>query len=148
LSKSATFDKRRPFTAGAIIWQLAQVFWVGGLWVLHLGVLPALGHFGLAPVLIEDVGAQIATLLVGFCAFCVVMQGLVLIRAEGFAALWRDMRGQLLSVAVLDAALYGAVTSWAMDPLRLQLFCYLALALLGLALVVQPVPGRARKARL
>ncbi len=148
MSKSATFDKRRPFTAGAIVWQLAQVFWVGGLWVLHLGVLPALGHIGLAPVLIEDVGAQIATLLVGFCALCVVMQGLVLIRAEGFAALWRDMRGQLLSVAVVDAALYGAVTYWAMDPLRMQLFCYLALALVGLALVVQPVPGRARKARL
>lgn len=134
--------------AGAIIWQLAQVLWVGGLWILHLGVLPALAHVGLAPVLIEDVGAQIGTLLVGFSAFCVVLQILVLIRAAGFVALWRDMRGQLLSVALLAAALYGAVTSWAMDPLRWQLFCYLALGITGLALVLQQVPGRARKARL
>ncbi|EIK93992.1 hypothetical protein PMM47T1_23899 [Pseudomonas sp. M47T1] len=120
---------------------------MGGLWILHLGVLPALAHVGLAPVLIEDIGAQIGTLLVGFCAFCVVVQALVLIRSLGVGALWRDMRGQLLSMALLAAALYGVVTGWSMEPLRWQVFCYLALGLVGLALVLQPVPGRARQAR-
>lgn len=133
--------------AGAIIWQLAQVLWVGGLWFLQLGVMPALTHIGLAPVLIQDVGAQMTALLVGFCAFCVVLQALVLISGLGFAALWRDSRGQLLSMALMAAALYGVVTVGALDPLRWQIFCYLALGLCGVALVLQPVPARARQAR-
>ncbi len=147
MSKSATSDGRGPYATGAIIWQLAQVLWVGGLWVLHLGVIPALAHVGLAPALIEDIGTQIGGLLTGFCACCAVVQMLVLVSGQGFAALWRDMRGQLLSMAVLVAALYGGVTHWSPEPLRWQLFCYLAMGLLGLALVLQPVPGRAREAR-
>jgi len=147
LSKSAISEHRRPLDAGATLWQLAQVLWVGGLWILHLGVLPALGHIGLAPALIEDVGAQLGAMLVGFCGFCVILQGLVLIRALGVTALWREERGQLLSMALLVVALYGALTSWSADPLRWQIFCNLALGVVGLALVLQPVPGRARQAR-
>lgn len=36
-----------------MLWQFAQMLWVGGLWLLHIGVLPALGLIGLAPLLID-----------------------------------------------------------------------------------------------
>jgi hypothetical protein len=46
---------------------------------------------------------------------------------------------------------YGASQRWLPDALRLQLFCFLVLALCGVLLVLQPVPdgeaARARKAR-
>ncbi|WP_178082822.1 MFS transporter [Pseudomonas sp. BBP2017] len=147
MSKSNTSDRRRGFAAAPAIWQLAQVFWVGGLWMLHFGLLPALGQIGLAPLLIEDIGSLMASLLVAFAAFCAGVQALVLIQAQGLASLWRDMRGQLLSMAMLACVAYFALRVGMPGELRWQLFCYLVLGLAGLLLVMQPVPGRARRAR-
>jgi hypothetical protein len=147
LSKSNTSDRRRGFAAAPAIWQLTQVFWVGGLWMLHFGLLPALGQIGLAPLLIEDIGSLMASLLVAFAAFCAGVQALVLIQAQGLASLWRDMRGQLLSMAMLACVVYFALRVGMPEELRWQLFCYLVLGLTGLLLVMQPVPGRARRAR-
>lgn len=93
MSKSNTSDRRRGFAAAPAIWQLTQVLWVGGLWMLHFGLLPALGQIGLAPLLIEDIGSLMASLLVAFAAFCAGVQALVLIQAQGLSSLWRDMRG-------------------------------------------------------
>ena len=62
MSKSVIF-KRQPLRAGAISWQLAQTFWVGGLWLLHFVMLPALEKMGLAPLLIEEVDAALRPLL-------------------------------------------------------------------------------------
>ncbi|PWB31182.1 MFS transporter [Pseudomonas sp. SDI] len=147
MSKSATFERPRSFTAAAVIWQLTQVLWVGGLWILHFGLLPVLGKIGLAPLLIEDIGSLVASLLVAFAAFGCGLQVLVLIQAQGLGSLWRDMRGQLLLMAVLACAVYFALRILLADQLRWQLFCYLVLGLTGLLLVLQPVPGRARRAR-
>ena len=49
-----------------MLWQLTQMLWVGGLWLLHLGVLPVLGMIGLAPLLIDEIGGLLSALLVGF----------------------------------------------------------------------------------
>ncbi|PSS47218.1 MFS transporter [Pseudomonas sp. BBP2017] len=115
--------------------------------MLHFGLLPALGQIGLAPLLIEDIGSLMASLLVAFAAFCAGVQALVLIQAQGLASLWRDMRGQLLSMAMLACVAYFALRVGMPGELRWQLFCYLVLGLAGLLLVMQPVPGRARRAR-
>ncbi|MCY1410766.1 hypothetical protein D3C76_454220 [compost metagenome] len=147
MSKSATFNRRRPIQSGAIVWQLAQVLWVGGLWILHFGLLPALAHIGLAPLLVEDVGQLVGTLLVGFAVFCSGLQVLVLVQAEGLASFWRDLRGQLLSLAIVAGGAYFALSTGVPQALRWQLFCYLIMGLTGLLLVLQPVPGRARLAR-
>lgn len=147
MSKSATFERPRGFAAAAVIWQLTQVFWVGGLWMLHLGLLPVLGKIGLAPLLIDDIGSLMASLLVAFAAFGCGLQALVLTRSQGLAGLWRDMRGQLLLMALLACAVYFVLQMWPAEQLRWQLFCYLVLGLTGLLLVLQPVPGRARTAR-
>ena len=134
-----------------ISWQLAQTFWVGGLWLLHFVMLPALGKLGLAPLLVDEVSAQLAPLLVGFAALCALLQAVVLLRAEGGASLWRDIRGQLLLTVMLMALAYLAVAYWLPGNLRGLLFSYLVLAFCGLMLVVQPVPGmqgvRASQAR-
>ncbi|WP_422422694.1 MFS transporter [Pseudomonas sp. GZD-222] len=130
-----------------MIWQLTQVFWVGGLWMLHFCLLPALGKVGLAPLLIEDIGSLMASLLVAFAAFCAGVQVLVLVQAQGLSSLWRDMRGQLLLMAMLACMAYFAVRVGLPEELRWQLFCYLVLGITGLLLVMQPVPGRARIAR-
>ena len=137
--------------AGVISWQLAQTFWVGGLWLLHFVMLPALSKLGLAPLLVDEITAQLAPLLVGFAAVCALLQVLVLLRVEGGASLWRDIRGQLLLTAILMAVAYLTVAHWLPGNLRWLLFSYLVLAFCGLILVLQPAPGmqnvRASRAR-
>ncbi|WP_137972203.1 DUF4149 domain-containing protein [Pseudomonas sp. F(2018)] len=128
--------------AGAISWQLAQTFWVGGLWLLHFVMLPTLEKMGLAPLLIEEIKAALSPLLIGFAAFCVVLQGMVLAQAQGFSSLWRELRGQLLLIVLLMAVAFFAVRHWQPDAERWLQFNYLVLALCGLVLVLQPLPGQ------
>lgn len=124
-----------------MLWQLTQMLWVGGLWLLHLGLLPALGQIGLAPLLIEEISSLLSALLVGFSAACLVLQVLVLIQSEGLRSLWRDIRGQLLLMAVYACAMYFVVRILLPEAQRWQLFSYLVLGFSGLVLVLQPVPG-------
>lgn len=132
---------------GAIIWQLTQTLWVGGLVLLHLATLAVMDQTGLAPLLIDEFANLSGALLVGFAGVCVLLQVAVLIRVEQLSSLWLDMRGQLLSIALLAAAGYYALEHWLPDALHWQLLSYLVLALAGLLLVVQPVPGRTGRAR-
>lgn len=141
MSKSVIF-KRQPLRAGAISWQLAQTFWVGGLWLLHFVMLPTLEKMGLAPLLIEEVNAALSPLLIGFAAFCAVLQGMVLAQAQGLSSLWRELRGQLLLIVLVMAVVFFAVRQWQPDAERWLLFNYLVLALCGLVLVLQPLPGQ------
>jgi hypothetical protein len=115
--------------------------------MLHFGVLPALVKVGIAPLLVEDIGSQTGTLLVGFAGACAVLQLLLLARLQGFAGLVRDVRGQLLWAVLVGCATYFAVGLMLTDALRWQLLCYLVVGVIGLVLVVQPVPSRARRAR-
>lgn len=132
-------------------WRLAQTFWVGGLWLLHVVVLPALERIGLAPMLVEEVGNTLSPLLVLLAGGGLVLQMLVLLQSAQLSALWRDARGQLLVSSLLIALVYGALEHWLPDAMRLQLFCFLLLGFCGALLVLQPVPdggeARARKAR-
>lgn len=139
--KSATPDPR-PFKAAAASWLLAQTFWVGGLWLLRFVMLPALEKIGLAPLLVQSVADGLTPLLVGFAGFCALLQALVLVTAQGFASLWREMRGQLLLTVLAMVASYLLVQRLAPDAQRWLLFNYLVLALCGVLLVLQPVPGR------
>jgi hypothetical protein len=147
LSKSATFDLGRPFPAGAIIWQLTQTLWVGGLVLLHLATLAVMDQTGLAPLLIDEFANLSGGLLVGFAGGCVLLQIAVLIKVERLSSLWRDLRGQLLSIALLAAAGYYMLKHWLPEAVHWQLLSYLVLGLAGLLLVVQPVPGRNGRAR-
>ncbi|WLG51681.1 MFS transporter [Pseudomonas sp. FP1742] len=124
-----------------MLWQLTQMLWVGGLWLLHIGLLPVLGRIGLAPLLIDEIAGMLNALMVGFAAVCVVFQALVLVQAEGLASLWRDIRGQLLLMALYGCAMYFAVRFGWPQALHWQLFSYLVLGFSGLVLVMQPVPG-------
>ena len=127
--------------AGAISWQLAQTFWVGGLWLLQFVVLPALGKIGLAPLLIHEVASSLRPLLIGFAAFCVVLQLLVLVQVSGLRSVFKDVRGQLLLAVLALAASYFVVQAGFVRFDFWLLFSYLVIALGGLMLVVQPPPG-------
>ncbi len=118
-----------------MLWQLTQMLWVGGLWLLHIGLLPVLDHIGLAPLLIDEIAGMLNSLMVGFAAACVIFQALVLVQAEGFASLWRDIRGQLLLMALYACAMYVAVRVGWPDAVRWQVFSYLVLGFSGLVLV-------------
>lgn len=123
-------------------WQLAQALWVGGLWLLPLVILPAIGRIGLAPLLVEEIAARLVPLLVGLAAVCVGVQVVALLLGEGLASLWRDLRGQLLlSVAAMALGHGLALHAWPDAEYWLR-FSYLAMAFGGLLLVLQPVPGR------
>lgn len=130
-----------------MLWQLTQMLWVGGLWLLHIGLLPVLGRIGLAPLLIDEIAGMLNALVVGVAAACVVFQALVLVQAEGLASLWRDIRGQLLLVALYACAMYFAARIGWPDAVRWQVFGYLVLGLSGLVLVLQPVPGWSGRVR-
>ncbi len=145
--KFVTSERRRPLRAGAVLWQLAQMLWVGGVWLLHIGILPALGLIGLAPLLIDEIDGFLSVLLVSFAAACVTLQVLVLIKAEGMESLWRDIRGQLLLMALYACAMFCGVHIWLPEALRWQLFSYLVLGFAGLVLVMQPAPGWSGGAR-
>ncbi|MFZ2290442.1 MAG: DUF4149 domain-containing protein [Halopseudomonas yangmingensis] len=123
---------------GRIAWQLAQTLWVGGVWVLHFVLLPALERFGLAPLLIEEIGSFMYPLLVGFAAVCALLQGLVLLSALG-RRWWQDLRGQLLVLVLVSAGSFFLAGFWK-DGLYWQMFCFLVLAFAGLVLVLQPRP--------
>ncbi|WP_313085132.1 DUF4149 domain-containing protein [Pseudomonas sp.] len=130
--------------AGVISWQLAQMFWVGGLWLLQFVVLPALGKFGLAPLLIDEIGASLRPLLVGFAAFCALLQAVVLVQYNGFGSLLRDVRGQLLVAVLLLAVSFFAVRAGLLESPYWLVFSYLVIGLCGLLLVIQSAPGRER----
>ena len=124
-----------------MLWQLSQMLWVGGLWLLHIGVLPALGLIGLAPLLIDEIDGLLSALLVSFAAACVTLQALVLVKAEGLGSLWRDIRGQLLLMALYASTMYLVVRMQWPEAEHWLLFSYLVLGFSGLLLVLQPVPG-------
>ncbi|WP_095081796.1 MFS transporter [Pseudomonas sp. Irchel s3h17] len=124
-----------------MLWQLTQVLWVGGLWLLYIGLLPVLGQIGLAPLLIHEISGMLSALLVGFSAACVVFQVLVLVQAKGLASLWLDMRGQLLLMALYASTMYFVVRIEWPEAEHWLLFSYLVLGFSGLLLVMQPVPG-------
>ncbi|MEJ1226028.1 MULTISPECIES: MFS transporter [unclassified Pseudomonas] len=130
-----------------MLWQLTQMLWVGGLWLLHIGMLPVLARIGLAPLLIDEIAGMLTLLLVIFSAVCVVFQALVLVQVEGLSSLWRDIRGQLLLMALYACGMFFAVRLGWPDASRWQVFSYLVLGFSGLALVLQPVPGWSGRVR-
>lgn len=130
--------------AGVISWQLAQTFWVGGLWLLQFVMLPALAKIGLAPLLIEEVASSLRPLLVGFAAFCVLLQAAVLIQLCGLRSLWRDLRGQLIMAVLLLAGSHFSVRAGIIESPYWLVFSYLTMGLCGLILVLQVAPGRER----
>lgn len=142
MSKSAISKRRSASKAAVASWQLAQTFWVGGLWLLYFVVLPGLGKIGLAELLVEEVSATLGPLLIAFAAFCACVQVLVLLQAEGLASLWRDQRGQLLLAALALSAVYLSVWQWLPGAPRWLLFNYLLVAFCGVLLVLQPLPGQ------
>lgn len=127
-----------------ISWQLAQTFWVGGLWLLQFVMLPALVKIGLAPMLVEEIASTLRPLLVGLAAFCVVLQAVVLVQAAGVRSLWQDVRGQLLLAVLLLAFSYFAVRAGFFESAYWLVFSYLVMGLCGLMLVLQVAPGRER----
>ena len=147
LSKFATSEGWRPLRAGAMLWQLTQMLWVGGLWLLQVGLLPVLGRIGLAPLLVDEIAGTFNALVVGFATACLIFQALVLIKAEGLVSLWRDIRGQLLLMALYACAMYFAVRFGWPDAVRWQAFSYLVLGFCGVVLVLQPVPGWSGRVR-
>ncbi len=147
MSKSVTSEGGRLLHAGAMLWQLAQMLWVGGLWLVHLGLRPVLGQIGLAPLLIDEVASTFEVAMVGFAVACVIFQALVLVQAEGLASLWRDFRGQVLLTALYACAMFVAVRGGWPDAQRWQVFSFLVLGFSGLVLVLQPVPGWSGRVR-
>lgn len=124
--------------SGRVAWQLALTLWVGGVWMLHFVMLPALERFGLAPLLIDEIAHFMRPLLVGFAAVCALLQLVVAGTVLGWA-LWRDLRGQLLLLAVLAAGVFYVVGHLPRGDYW-QLFSYLVLAFAGLVLILQPRP--------
>ena len=114
---------------------------------MPLGLLPVLAQIGLAPLLVEEIGNTLEVLLVIFSAVCVFVQALVLARTEGVESIWRDLRGQLLLMALVGCALYIAGHSWLTEALRWQSFFYWLAGFSGLILVLQPIPGESIRAR-
>ena len=143
LSPSATSDRR---TGGwlarllAAAWQLAQVFWVGPLVALHLCIPVALAQAGWAPLLIQSGREELLRMMLSAAAGGVFTQTVVLVWWAGFAALWRDLRGQLLLASALAVVLQNELARFWSGPTALA--GYVVLLLCGLILVLQPVPGR------
>ncbi|EZP33109.1 hypothetical protein [Pseudomonas sp. RIT288] len=130
-----------------MLWQLTQMLWVGGFWLIHLGLRPVLGKIGLAPLLIDEVADAFEVPVVGFAAACVTFQALVLVQADGLVSLWRDFRGQVLLMALYACAMFIAVRVGWPQAQRWQEFSFLVLGFSGVVLVLQPLPGWSGRVR-
>lgn len=131
-----------PLRAGASTWQLAQVFWVGGIWMMHFVLLKALENLGFASMLVQEVAQYTRPLLVGIALVCVLLQLFVLKQVMPLKQLGKDIRGQLLLVCVaLACSFFVTYTLWPSAQYWL-IYSYLALGMCGLLLAIQPVPGR------
>lgn len=116
------------------------------MWLLQFVILPAIGQIGLAPLLVQEIAARLAPLLVGLAALCVVLQAFALLCSDGLSSLLRDVRGQLLlTVAAMALSYFVALRQWPEAEYWLR-FSYLVMAFCGLMLVLQPVPGKSRGA--
>lgn len=124
--------------SGRVAWQLAQTLWVGGAWMLHFVLLPALERFGLAPFLVEEIGSFMRPLVASFAAICVLLQGVICWNALG-SACWRDTRGQVLAL-VLVCSITHLAASWWQEADYWAVFSFLLLCFAGLVLVLQPRP--------
>lgn len=141
MSKSGT-SKYQGGRALEAIWQLTQTLWVGGLWLLHFVLLPAIAGLDLAPLLVEEIRGGLIPLLLLIAAAAVLVQAVLLVWAEGLSSLWRDLRGQLLLAAWSLVVLFFSVRGLDLDLPRWLAFNYLMVAVCGLMLVLQPAPGR------
>ncbi|MCJ8170712.1 DUF4149 domain-containing protein [Atopomonas sediminilitoris] len=120
---------------------MLQMLWVGGLWALQFLLLPALEQYQLAPMLVHGLADYLRELVVGLALVASLLQCLLLVRVHRLASLWLELRGQLLVACVLLAATYLLVAAAGLNSARWLTFNYTVLALLGLMLVMQPVPG-------
>ncbi|BCD84866.1 hypothetical protein PSm6_12730 [Pseudomonas solani] len=114
---------------------------------MHFVVIPTLERVGLAPLLVEEVSRSLTPLLVAFTAFCVLVQGVVLVQIEGVRSLQRDSRGQLLIAVLAMSVVFMLVNQVQPGAMRWLAFNYLVLAFCGALLVIQPVPGDKARAR-
>ena len=130
-----------------MLWQLTQMLWVGGFWLIHLGLRLVLGKIGLAPLLIDEVADAFEVPVAGFAAACVIFQALVLVQADGLASIWRDFRGQVLLMALYACAMFIAVRVGWPQAQRWQEFSFLVLGFSGVVLVLQPLPGWSGRVR-
>ncbi|HZJ91937.1 MAG TPA: DUF4149 domain-containing protein [Thiopseudomonas sp.] len=110
------------------------------MWTLHFVLLKALEQLGFADALVREVEQYTRSVVVGLALVCIVLQWLVLMQALPLKKVLKDIRGQLLLVAlILSSAflLMQAIVPSAEYWLR---YSYSVLGLSGLLLVVQPVP--------
>lgn len=121
---------------GRVVWQLLTL-WVGSVWSLHFVFLPALEQSGLAPLLVDDAALTLRPAVLAISAVAMLLQLFVLVvRVRG--AIWRDVRAQVL---VLALAAVGAFFLFrGAGNQLLMLMSYLVVAFAGLVLAVQPRP--------
>ena len=123
-------------------WQLAQVFWVGGIWMMHFVLLKVLEKLGFASLLVQEVAQFTRPLLIGLALVCVLLQLLVLKQTMSVRQLVRDLRGQLL-LATLVLSVSFFITQALLPAAHYWLvYSYLAMGMCGLLLVLQPIPER------
>jgi len=122
---------------GRVGWQLLLTLWVGSVWSLHFVFLPALEQSGLAPLLVDDAALTLRPAVLAISAVAMLLQLFVLVvRVRG--AIWRDVRAQVL---VLALAAVGAFFLFrGAGNQLLMLMSYLVVAFAGLVLAVQPRP--------
>tara|TARA_B100000674_G_scaffold479189_1_gene477269 strand:+ start:1080 stop:1508 length:429 start_codon:yes stop_codon:yes gene_type:complete len=122
---------------GRVVWQLLLTLWVGSVWSLHFVFLPALEQSGLAPLLVDDAALTLRPAVLAISAVAMLLQLFVLVvRVRG--AIWRDVRAQVL---VLALAAVGAFFLFrGAGNQLLMLMSYLVVAFAGLVLAVQSRP--------
>lgn len=124
----------------AMLWQLMLVLWLGAHLAAVLIFIPLLVKAGFAPMLIHEVNSQLRPALLLFTLMATAVQMLVLVRAAGFNALVRQLRGQLL-LAIWPLALIVLLT-FARPEIDSSLVRALYGVMLGcgLVLLTQPLP--------
>lgn len=123
------------------VWRLLLTLWVGSSWALSFIVLPGLSSTGLAPLLVNDVGAVLVPKVLAMTLFCTLTQAGMLVCLRGLAQLFRESLGLLLLAVILVAAATLLLLQLWPQLLYWRLLGCLLVGLLGLLLVLQPQPA-------
>ena len=110
--------------------------------MMHFVLLKVLEKLGFASLLVQEVAQFTRPLLLGLALVCVLLQLLVLKQTMSLKHLLKDLRGQLLLVAlILSVSFFITQKLWPAAQYWL-IYSYLAVGMCGLLLVLQPIPGR------
>lgn len=133
-------DKKGLNSVERFAWAFLQSLWVGGIWVTLLIIFPTLNKSILAPLLAYSVIAELEPRIILLALVCIFLQLCLFFKAAGFSAVYKIAIGRTMALVLLLSGAFLIINSAELLDYKIRGLLYLAIALLGLLLMLQMPP--------